>query len=142
MESEVHTGIINQQVLSNQEPHLSWNVGEQHEPDRKKVVETIDSHQWIPCLPFIYFIKKIPNELSDRYKLLKLIPVEIERIESGVYVAFFKEANISMTGYSRENARDELAHTIIDFLDTFRDDPDFIADVKAVRFYINERNIT
>lgn len=92
--------------------------------------------------PEPHVIKEIPREFLDRYEILRPIPIEFEHEEPESCVAVFKEANISMTGCSKSNARDELAYTIMDFLEVFRDDPDFTKDVKTVLSYIKERHVT
>ncbi len=61
----------------------------------------------------LYRIISLP---TDEYKLVKPIPVIIERTESGEYLAHFDEANIGMTGETSDEARENL---ILDVLDTF-----------------------
>ena len=78
------------------------------------------------------------QDFPAQYQLLKPVPVEIEQFGGRSYVATFKEANISMTGTDPQNAKDELADTIIDFFETFRDDPKFKDDLNIVRSYISE----
>ena len=96
---------------------------------RKTVEEPLSEYRLedgtILAPPEPHVIKEIPREFLDRYELLRPIPIKFEHEEPESCVAVFKEANISMTGYSKSNARDELAYTIMDFLEVFRDDPDF-----------------
>ena len=88
----------------------------------------------------IPYIEKLPDKLSGRYDLLDSIPIEVNQVAPESYVARFVGADISMAGSSRDNARDELAETIVDFLETFQDDPRFKDDVSAIRFYIEKCN--
>ena len=88
----------------------------------------------------IPYIEKLPDKLSDRYDLLDSIPIEVKQVAPESYVARFVGADVSMAGSSRDNARDELAETIVDFLETFQDDPRFKDDMSAIRFYIEKRN--
>ena len=84
-------------------------------------------------------INELPKDAAERYELLRPIPVEIERSGPDSWVAFFGAARLSMTGHSHSNAVEELAATIVDFVETFRDDPDFTDDVDAVLSYIRAR---
>ncbi len=62
------------------------------------------------------FIKELPD---SRYKLIKFIPVSIEEDETGVFIARFSEANISITGENREAAKEDLSHYILDVFELF-----------------------
>lgn len=85
-------------------------------------------------------ISALPRDLGARYELLRPIPVEINKVGHQSYVALFRAANISMTGVDESNAKNELAGTIVDFMETFQDDPDFSEEVATAKLYIRERH--
>ena len=86
------------------------------------------------------FIGELPAVLSERYKLLRPIPVKLTRTGSESHVAHFRAADVSMTGHSVSNAKEELAATIVDFMEVFKDDPDFQQEIAAIAEHIRVRN--
>lgn len=85
-------------------------------------------------------IRQLPVRLSENYELLKPIPVRLTRIDSASYVALFVPADISMTGRNQSNAKEELAATIVDFLEVFQNDRDFQQEIAAIVKHIRVRN--
>ena len=86
------------------------------------------------------FIGELPAVLSERYKLLRPIPVKLTRTGSESHVAHFRAADVSMTGHSVSDAKEELAATIVDFMEVFKDDPDFQQEIAAIAEHIRVRN--
>lgn len=84
----------------------------------------------------LHLVKLVIKELPKPYTLKQPIPISIECIEPGSYVASFKEANISMTGRDENDARRELALALIDFLEVFSDDSNFKDIIDVLRLYI------
>ena len=53
------------------------------------------------------------------YSLREPIPIVMESLESGEWIAKFDEANIAMTGDTPEEARELLAYNIVDAIELF-----------------------
>jgi hypothetical protein len=86
------------------------------------------------------FIEELPAELSEYYELLRHIPVRLTQTGSESHVAHFRAADISMTGHNVSNAKEELAATIVDFMELFKDDSDFQQEIAAIAEHIRVRN--
>ena len=86
------------------------------------------------------FIEELPAELSEYYELFRNIPVRLTQTGSESHVAHFRAADISMTGHNVSNAKEELAATIVDFMELFKDDPDFQQEIAAIAEHIRVRN--
>lgn len=80
-----------------------------------------DNSFWISTdesveLPNSDFIGNFPGE---PFVLLQKIPLNIRRIDAYNYLAEFEEANIGMSGDSREEAIENLACTILDTFENY-----------------------
>lgn len=65
------------------------------------------------------FISKIPVE---GYDLLQPIPVSAEKVDNNLWIARFEAANLGMSGETREEAVNALAHNIVDTLEFYSEE--------------------
>lgn len=81
-------------------------------------------------------IDSVPEEYEGRYAVVQDIQVVFKKVDEHSIVATFEAVDISMTGTSHENAKEELAAALVDFLETFRDDDEFADAVNTLSNYI------
>ena len=84
-------------------------------------------------------IRELPD---DRFELISHIPVVYEQWSRGSVVATFEEADISISGSSRKDAHELLAHWVVDLFGDLLDEPpetlggDLTRKLNALRGYI------
>ena len=82
------------------------------------------------------------DALEDGYVVLNPIPVEIKRVDDTTYLASFKEANIAMSGFDRQDAYQSLVAEILDTFDALVDErrpsPDAAAQLQVLRTYLGK----
>ena len=139
MESEVHTGIINQQVISNQQQPRQvvrhhdrqvidlWVVSAEPEYTELdewwqcqsvgEIVQNIHQNQWEASSPEEPpLIKEFPGE---PYRVKKPIPVKIRLLDNTTFEASFEEGNIGWSDESEDEAREGLKVEILNALEDF-----------------------
>ena len=80
---------------------------------------------------------------EDGYVVLRPIPIKIERVNEGGFLATFSEANIAIGGLDYQDAYQSLVAEILDTFDTLTEEeerlsPDAAAQLQVLRTYIGQ----